>query len=312
SKAPSNPQRDLPYTSLDVASGVKHLQMLGARYYLAFSPEATAQADAHPDLTLVAVAGAWKAYEVRGSEIVSPLGFEPAVITGGGKGEREWMAVMADWYQDFSAHDVFLAASGPREWQRVEVNEVDIDPQTTTPGSRQVIGADVQVDPPERRPVEPVRVSGIRTSDNRITFDVDRTGVPVLVKASYFPNWKVSGASGPYRVSPNLMVVIPDSDHVSLYYGRTPVDYMGWILTFIGFGLVVAWWRRGPVDLDDPLPGDDGFDDDGPEDGLAEEVFEGEFADARRPRSDQVQPGPVRAGDRPGEQAPVRVSDRGG
>ena len=74
SKAPSNPQRDLPYTGLDVAKGVQHLQMLGARYYLAFSPEATAQADANPDLTLVGVTGAWRAYEVRGSEIVSPLG----------------------------------------------------------------------------------------------------------------------------------------------------------------------------------------------------------------------------------------------
>src|SRR5207253_1338691 len=91
SKAPSNPQRDLPYTGLDVAKGVEHLQMLGARYYMTFSPEATAQADANPDLTLVGVTGAWRAYEVKGSEIVSPLVNQPAVITGGGKGEQGWM-----------------------------------------------------------------------------------------------------------------------------------------------------------------------------------------------------------------------------
>jgi len=36
-------------------------------------------------------------------------------------------------------------------------------------------------------------------------------GQPVLVKVSYFPNWKASGAKGPYRVTPNLMVVIPRS-----------------------------------------------------------------------------------------------------
>ncbi|MEA2717995.1 MAG: hypothetical protein QOI99_2312, partial [Actinomycetota bacterium] len=231
SKAPSNPQRDLPYTGLDVAKGVEHLQMLGARYYLAFSPEATAQADADADLTLVAVTGKWRAYEVRGSDIVAPLVNQPAVITGGGKGEREWMGVMADWYQDFGAHDVFLAASGPKEWQRVKVNHVATDSIT--------IGADVQVDPPQRQPLDAVQVSGIRTRDNRITFDVDRPGVPVLVKASYFPNWKVSGASGPYRVSPNLMVVIPRSTHVSLYYGRTPVDVIGWILSLTGIGLAV-------------------------------------------------------------------------
>ena len=304
SKAPSNPQRDLPYTGLDVAKGVEHLKMLGARYYLAFSPEATAQADSHPDLTLVAVTGAWKAYEVKGSEIVSPLGFQPAVITGGGEGEREWMAVMADWYQDAGAHDVFLAASGPKAWERVEVNDVATEVNT--------IGSDVEVEPAERRPLEPVQVSGIRTSDNRITFDVDRTGVPVLVKASYFPNWKVSGASGPYRVSPNLMVVIPDSDHVSLYYGRTPVDYFGWILTFIGIGLAVTWWRRGPVEINDPTYVDDDLADDDlvdDDDQVDDDLEEGEL--------DEEMPVPVSAGPprpRPADVSPaqqVPVADRG-
>ena len=70
-------------------------------------------------------------------------------------------------------------------------------------------GSDVEVETAQRRPLDPVVVSGIKTSDNRITFDVDRVGVPVLVKASYFPNWKVSGGHGPYRVSPNMMVVSP-------------------------------------------------------------------------------------------------------
>ena len=244
SKAPSNPQRDLPYTSIDIAKGVQHLQMIGARYYLAFSPEAVAQADANPDLTLVAQTGEWRAYEVAGSELVSPLTNQPAVITGGGKGERGWMGVMSDWYQDFGAHDVFLAASGPKEWQRVKVNKVVTESKT--------IGSDVEVETAARRPLDPVVVSGITNSDNRISFDVDRVGVPVLVKASYFPSWKVKGGHGPYRVSPNLMVVIPTSQHVSVYYGWTPVDYTGWILTFIGIGLAVKWARRGPMVVDDP------------------------------------------------------------
>jgi hypothetical protein len=299
SKAPSNPQRDLPYTGLDVARGIEHLKMMGTRYYLAFSPEATAQADAHPDLTLVGVTGAWKAYEVRGAEIVSPLGFRPAVITGGGKGEREWMAVMTDWYQAFTGDEVFLAASGPKEWERVEINEVATEEKT--------IGANVEIEPAARLPLDPVQVSGIRTSDNRITFDVDRTGVPVLVKASYFPNWKVSGASGPYRVSPNLMVVIPDSEHVSLYYGRTPVDYLGYLLSIIGIGLAVAWWRRGPVDIDDPIVDDD----DDTHDDFADRVPDGAFDDAALSGPTTPGSGPP-GGGAPVKPAPVRVADRGG
>ena len=69
-----------------------------------------------------------------------------------------------------------------------------------------------------------MQVSNIEVDDDRISFDVDQIGQPVLVKTSYFPNWEVSGAEGPYRVTPNLMVVVPTDTHVSLHYGWTPVE----------------------------------------------------------------------------------------
>ena len=92
----------------------------------------------------------------------------------------------------------------------------------------------------------PVAVSNITTGDDRISFDVDKVGVPVLVKASYFPNWQVSGTQGPYRVAPNLMVVIPTSTHVSLHYGRTPVDLITMFLTLLGIAGVV-WLAPQPA-----------------------------------------------------------------
>ena len=46
----------------------------------------------------------------------------------------------------------------------------------------------------------------------------------MLVKMSYFPNWQVAGADGPYRVAPNFMVVVPTDTHVELTYGRTGVE----------------------------------------------------------------------------------------
>jgi acyl transferase domain-containing protein len=33
-----------------------------------------------------------------------------------------------------------------------------------------------------------------------VSFRVDEVGVPVLVRVSYFPNWSVDGAEGPFRV----------------------------------------------------------------------------------------------------------------
>ena len=60
-----------------------------------------------------------------------------------------------------------------------------------------------------------------RRGRDSISFHVDKVGVPVVVKESYFPNWQVHGADGPYRLAPNLMVVIPRQHDVSLTYGLT-------------------------------------------------------------------------------------------
>ncbi|MDQ3896221.1 MAG: 6-pyruvoyl-tetrahydropterin synthase-related protein [Actinomycetota bacterium] len=244
SKAPSNPMRDLPYPTLNLNEGVRHLQLLGARYYMAFSPEALAQANAHPDLRPVATTGRWTIFEVRGSELVSPLRFQPAVVTGPVHGEVPWLNMSVDWYTDPGAHDVFLAASGPKEWERVKAHAVKTDSK--------VHGSGVTVDDPARRPVDAAQVTNIRSDDNDISFDVDRTGSPVLVKASYFPNWKAKGAKGPYRVTPNLMVVIPTSSHVTLHYGFTPAEGLGYLLTLGGIALGVFLFRQGPVRFDDP------------------------------------------------------------
>src|SRR5690606_14100487 len=80
--------------------------------------------------------------------------------------------------------------------------------------------------------------------DDRIAFTVDRVGVPVLVKMSYFPNWRVSGASGPYRVAPNFMVVVPEDTEVELTYGRTGVEYLAFGLTAAGVVGLVLLARR--------------------------------------------------------------------
>ena len=69
--------------------------------------------------------------------------------------------------------------------------------------------------------------------------------MPVLVKASYFPNWRGRGAEGPYRVAPNLMVVVPTDTHVELTYGRTWVEYLSYSLTLLGIVGLVLLARRG-------------------------------------------------------------------
>jgi hypothetical protein len=100
----------------------------------------------------------------------------------------------------------------------------------------------------------PVEVSDIDVDQQSVSFTVDEVGVPVLVRVSYFPNWSVSGAEGPYRVSPNFMVVIPTENEVELTYGRTMLDWFFYALTLVGIGLCVVWRVQGDLRYDSERP----------------------------------------------------------
>jgi hypothetical protein len=94
----------------------------------------------------------------------------------------------------------------------------------------------------------------------------------VLVKMSYFPNWRVTGADGPYRVAPNFMVVVPHDTEVELTYGRTWVEYLAYALTLAGVVGLVLLARRPAYAFtggrpDDGGPGDEGAGDGRPGDG---------------------------------------------
>ena len=234
STAPSAAQRDLPYGSFDITKGVDHLQMMGVRYYMATSPNAIAAARGNPELTEVAASGPWVIFEVADSEVVEALANEPAVVEGVDDSLVEWVEEPLDesgrfggpaisWFNDPTQWDVPLARSGPDEWQRVAVGER-----------------------PDEVPLDDVEVSNIDVGEDSISFDVDEVGVPVLVKMSYFPNWQATGASGPYRVAPNFMVVVPEDTHVELTYGRTGVEYVSYFLTLLGIVGLVLLWRRPP------------------------------------------------------------------
>jgi hypothetical protein len=240
STAPSAAQRDLPYGGFDITKGVDHLQMMGVRYYMATSENAISQARSSPELTEIAESGPWAIFEVADSEVIEPIANQPAVVTGVDDTQQEWMEEPRDgsgrfygpaiqWFTDPTWWDVPLARSGPDGWQRVAVGEH-----------------------PEARPLDPVEVSNPVIDDESISFDVDRVGEPVLVKMSYFPNWRASGAEGPYRVAPNFMVVIPTDTHVELTYGRTGVEWLSYALTVLGVVGLVLLVRAGAYRFHSP------------------------------------------------------------
>jgi hypothetical protein len=265
----SNPVRGLDYRTIsDFDLGVRYMQMAGVRYYMAYSDDAKAHADANPNLHLVATVPdldkkpplGWKIYEVRGHATVAPLQYEPVVVShpkaqrqsqcfGGIPAQSDqnpelgpWECAAARWWNNPDDLSRPFAADGPSSWERVGQDEVAAAPKRALPK---------------------VEVTDIHQDESSISFKVSRTGVPVVVRTSYYPNWKASGAHGPWRLSPNEMVVVPTSKNVSLHYSRTPVEWLGFALTVVGLlalgGLV--WWgvrrrrkrsRPGEPDLRPP------------------------------------------------------------
>ena len=255
----SNPVRRLQYDDGDVDKGVEYMQTLGVRYYLAFSPSVIAKADANPALTPIAQSGPWKVYEVANSDMVVPLTTEPIVATGADSNRDSWLELGTSYFQHQEQWPGIPAASGPADWQRVALTKTG----QTTDRTLATVAPSAPVQPTS---LPAVTVSDVNTSDNSISFHVDQVGVPVLVKASYFPNWEVSGAKGPYRVAPNSMVVIPTSNEVTLHYGHTPTEYFAYFLSLLGIAGLVYLWRKGRVDYGRPevalgLPLPPGLDD---------------------------------------------------
>lgn len=267
----SNPQRGLPYVpgppdQRQFDLGVAHLQMLGVRYYMAITEQMTAFGRANASLTQVATSGPWTVFEVADTEMVQPLLNQPAVLTG--VHPAGWLDAVMPWYTDQSAWNVWPAAGGPKAWQRIEEGET-----------------------PDVVPTEPVAVTDIRTGTDTISFSVSKVGTPVVVKMSYFPNWKVSGAEGPWRIGPNLMVVVPTANEVTMHYGITPVELGSWAISIGGLVGLVFLFRAAPLPMPAPEPwfarrpeeDDEGGTDDGTSDDSSDDTSDDTTDDTAPP-----------------------------
>ena len=245
SKQSSNPVRELRYDNNDAAIGVRYMQELGVKYFMGFTAEAIAQASQQEGLTEVARSGPWVVYRVANSDVVTPLTVQPVVANISSSNPRErWLEIGTSWFQHPETWITPVADKGPQEWQRVDV-VVDESKREGDPNSN---NRRVDVVKPATAltpiPLDPVVVSNVDIGEESVKFTVDKIGVPVLVRVSYFPNWKVDGAKGPYRVAPNMMVVIPTSTNVSMHFGWNMRDYVAYLLSLVGIAWIVVTRRR--------------------------------------------------------------------
>ncbi len=279
SAKPSNPQRRLPYKSFSIDEGVDRMRSLGMRYYMAVTPTSKLAADNEPSLKKVAASGPYVIYEISNFGVVSALTEQPVVATGiDGTLNGGFIDLGVALWSKPDLYPANVALTGPRDWERIRIettaaqtsgtpsatstaNKTDTTSSTSstkagstagstsstpkaakTPTPLPKRGADIRVASFDRTPLPPVTVSDVVVKNESVRFTVDKIGVPVLVRISYFPNWKAHGATGPYRTTPNFMIVVPTQNEVRLDFDYAAADKVGWVITLTGIGGLAAVW----------------------------------------------------------------------
>ncbi|NNC93583.1 MAG: hypothetical protein HKN80_13955 [Acidimicrobiia bacterium] len=239
SDRPSNPIPGLPYSGFDLDRGLAHMQLFNVRYYVTFTERATNEARLHPQYTEIAQATPWTIFEMPTSSLVDVAEFTPAVYqptdevgvlgrTGLIFREDEdlddFFSGAVDWHSQVETLDRWLVESGPADWPRVEEGLAGLaaTPAIASGGA----------------------VTGVVLEDDRISFQTTAIGVPHLVKVSFFPNWHVDGAEGPYRAAPAFMVVIPTESSVELTFQRRWYENGGFLLTLLAAAGLGVWLVR--------------------------------------------------------------------
>ncbi len=217
SRSPSQPVRGLTYRTFALERGIEHSAVFNIEYYITHSEEMTGEANRLGLEPLVAEEG-YSIFRLPDSDPIDVAQFAPMVY----EGEEDFADMAVDWYDDLDNLDHWVVAEGPEEWLRFDEigDPYDLGEPLDTEGA---VISDVVID------------------DHNISFTTNAIGVPHLVKTSYFPNWQATGADGPYRATPSLMVLVPTEEQVSLEFGRTWAENVGMALTILALAFV-GWW----------------------------------------------------------------------
>jgi len=234
SKESSRPFPQYRYSSVNLAAGIEHLTLFNVRDYIVVSPEIREIIRKFPEFTLKKGIPPYFIYELTKNEnrYVVPLEFEPVRYDG-----DDWKGSFFEWFRTYgenkSVHLVFdpgTGAGGSR-FKAAVAPFPPVPSDDRTGGGRTVVAL-------PRIPVGRTCSVMEEIRDEEILITTSDPGVPLLIKVSYHPNWKVEGADGIYLASPSFMLIYPNRTDVRLYYGKTGWDYAGYAAT--GAGIVIV------------------------------------------------------------------------
>ncbi|MFP5353150.1 MAG: 6-pyruvoyl-tetrahydropterin synthase-related protein [Actinomycetota bacterium] len=195
----------------DTQGGISHARHLGIDYFVTVSDEAASRLEDEGVPKLLHV-DPFSVFDLQAPPEVTIPRFEPVVLD-----DVDWETRVWSWWLG-PDRDVPLVASGPKAWAR-----------TSSDGDL------------PREPLATPHVIDSEINDGHITFTTNRIGEPHLIRVSFFPKWTASGALGPFRASPNFMVVVPTQERVTLTYRDRTADQIARLLTVISLIAVLLY-----------------------------------------------------------------------
>lgn len=211
-KTPTAAVAGFQYPPFNFENGVRHLQLFGANYFIAYTQEIKDLANKY--LKKLKDVNDFSVYQIKNSSIVEPI--KEIELR---KKNKNWLDESIEWYKkmDFSKFIVFYK-------NKKEKNLIE---------SYLFKGKDFQVN------AGFIEVEEIK--NDKLVFKTNNLFKPHLIKISYFPGWQVKGAIGPFLISPSFMMVIPYSPEVSLSYHYNVWDKIGLFLSLSGSVFVLIY-----------------------------------------------------------------------
>jgi len=222
SKEPSAPFSQYPVDGMNLKKASKHLSMFAVTHVVVVSEEVKRKMrEMKDDYRLEKRIGDMEIYRVLPTvdRIVAPCHFEPNLFTG-----KDWKKAFYEWFRREETLHIPLLFG--KDDGRIRLKAKDLDEIKEVPLC-----------------VDPYTIK-VKVYPERIDFETTLIGHPHIVRVSYHPFWKVYGAKTIYLCAPSFILLIPETNQVSLVFEENIVHYAGWAFSFSSLILLLTYALR--------------------------------------------------------------------
>jgi hypothetical protein len=227
-------------SSFDFSRATKHLELFNVKHFIARSAMTRQALATMGDWRFVARELEWELYELmthEGRYVFVPARWPYVIETD------RWKECSLQWLYTPQVLDQFMLWQMPgmklpqvqlHTFTETQFRQILLESRNTNSLTGFARGESI-----ERAGTQCIQDEMVE--DGRIRFRTSAVGLPHIIKMTWFPNWKVSGAKQVFCISPGFMCVFPEQEEVELYYGTILSDVVGYLATAVGVGVVFAW-----------------------------------------------------------------------